>query len=117
MFRLAAIVLVLLILLPPIMPRTISTALPSLSGTSEVWAQTNRTDLMQQSDHKRRAAATKKTEPEPVQQQEAGIIPLEADAGGGDYAILAVLVASLVILAFVAACGKKIRFRSRRRTR
>jgi len=107
MFRLTATSLILMFLLPAV--------LSSLSGPSEAWAQADRTDLMQQSDHKQRA--TKQAKPEPVEQQTAGVIPIEANAGDGDYVVLALLVASVVILAFVAACGKKIRFKSRPRYR
>ena len=101
MLRLTAISLIFLFLLPAV--------LSTLSGASEAWAQANQTDLMQQSDHKRRAA--KQAKPEPVQQQAAGIVPLETGAGDGDYLIMAILVGSVVILAFVAARGKRIRFR------
>jgi hypothetical protein len=64
---------------------------------------------MQQSDHKQRAA--KKSKPEPSQPQAAGVVPLEADPGDGDYLVMVILVASVVILALVATRGKRIRFR------
>jgi len=115
MFRLTAISLILILLLPAIMLWTMPAGLSSLSGPSQAWAQAGKTDLMQQSDHKRRA--TNQAKPEPVQQQTAGIIPIDANTGNGDYVVLGILVASVVVLAFVAACGKKIRFKSRPRTR
>jgi len=107
MLRLTAISLIVILLLPA--------GLSFLSGPSQAWAQAGKTDLMQQSDHKRRA--TNQTKPEPVQQQTAGVIPIDANTGNGDYVVLGLLVASVVVLAFVAACGKKIRFKSRPRTR
>jgi hypothetical protein len=70
---------------------------------------------MQQSDYKRRSANQAKSAP--AQQQAAGIVPVDADTGNGDYLVLAFLVVSIVILAFVAARGKGIRFRSGSRTR
>ena len=111
MLRIIAAILILTLLLPTIMPA----ALSCLSGSSEALAQAGKTDLMQQSDHKRRA--TKQAKPEPVQQQTAGVVPIEADTGNEDYVVLGVLVASVVILAFVAKCGRKLRLKSRRRTR
>jgi hypothetical protein len=115
MLRIIRIVLLLIFLMPVIMPITMPAVLSSLSGSSEAWAQTGRTDLMQQSDHKRRATNQKK--PKPVQQQTAGVIPVEANAKDGDYVVLGILVASVVILAFIATRGRKIRFKSRSRTR
>ena len=101
MFRLAAISLVLVFLLPAI--------LSSLSGPSKAWAQADRTDLMQQSDHKRRT--TNQTKPEPVEQQMAGVVPSEAGAGDEDYLVLGILVASVVILGFIATRGKRFSLR------
>jgi len=115
MFRLTSMILISMLLLPAIIPVALCPGVPvvlsSLSWQSEAWAQTDRTDLMQQSDHKRRA--TNQAKPEPVQQQTAGVIPIEADVEDGDYVVLAILAASVVILAFIATRGKKIRFRSR----
>jgi len=115
MFRLTAIILILMFFLPAIIPWTIPAVLSSLSGPSEAWAQTDQTELMQQSDYKRRAA--KQGKPEPGQQQTAGVIPVETGARDGDYVVLAILVASVVILAFVAARGKGSRSKSRYRPR
>jgi len=109
MFRLTAISLIFLFLLPAILPWSMPAIVSSLSGPSEAWAQADRTDLMQQSDHKRRAQ--NRTKPEPVQQQMAGVAPSEAEAGDEDYLVLVILVASVVILAFVATRGKKFRLR------
>jgi len=115
MFRLTATSSILILLVLTIMPWTMPSVLSSLSGMSEAWAQAGKADLMQQSDHKQRA--NKQAKPEPVEQQTAGVIPIEANAGDGDYVVLAILVASVVVLAFVAACGKKVRFKSRPRAR
>ena len=108
MLRLTAIILISIFLLPTIMPWSMPAVLSSLSSPSEAWAQANRKDLMQQSDHRRRA--TNQTKPEPVKQQAAGVVPLGADADDGDYLVLAILIGSFVILALVATRGKRIRF-------
>jgi hypothetical protein len=117
MFRLTVMTLILVLFLPALMPLVLPVdmpaVLPSPWGPSEAWAQVNSTALMQQSDHKRRAA--NKTKPEPVQQQAAGVVPIEAGTGNGDYVILAILVISGMVLAFVAARKRKIRSRSRTR--
>ncbi len=109
MLRLTAISLIFLFLLPAVMPWSMPVVLSSLSGPSEAWAQADRTDLMQQSDHTRRTK--NRTKPEPVQQQMAGVVPSEAGADDEDYLVLVILVASVVILAFVATRGKKFRLR------
>jgi len=110
---LAFVFLLTAMMLPAIMPRTMPVTLSSLSGPSEAWAQANRTDHMQQSDYKRRVANQKK--PEPVKQQMAGVLPSESAADTEDYLVLVILIASVVILAFIASRGTKSRSRSRPR--
>jgi hypothetical protein len=105
MLRIIVIGLISLIMLPA--------AILSLSDSPEAWAQSDRTDLMQQSDHKSRS--TTQAEDEPVKQQAAGIVPLENGTGDGDYLVLALLVASVVIMAFVASRKSGPRRKSRRR--
>jgi hypothetical protein len=119
MFRITGIILISILLLPAITPIALPFAIPDLPlplwRTPEAWAQADKTDLMQQSDHKRRAANQAKAEP--VRQQAAGVIPIEANSGDGDYLVLAILVGSILILAFLASRRKKIRFKPRSRTR
>ena len=110
MLRLIAIIFIFVLLLPAIVPRTLPAMLTAVAGRSEAWAQANRTELMQQSDHKRRSTQQKATEP--VEQQMAGVVTPDGGAGGEDYAVLAILVASVAILAFVASRRKKTRLRS-----
>ncbi len=100
MLRFTAISLIFIFLLPAIIP---------WSMPAEAWAQASRSDLMQQSDHRRRTANQAK--PEPVKQQTAGVVPLGTGARHGDYLVLAILVGSVVILAFIATRGKRVRFR------
>ena len=109
MLRLIAIVFIFVLLLPALVPQTLPTVLTAMTGRSEAWAQADRTELMQQSDHKRRGTQQKAAEP--VEQQMAGVVTPDGGAGGEDYAVLAILVASVVVLAFVASRRKKTRLR------
>jgi hypothetical protein len=111
MIRFIVLSLVLVLLFPAI----ISAVFHSRPAPSDAWAQAGRTDLMQQSDHKRRAANQQKTKP--AQQQTAGLMPIETGTDNGDYLVLAILVGSILTLTFIATRRKKIRPRSRHRTR
>jgi len=72
-------------------------------------AQTASTELMQQSDHRRRAERAKKAEAEAEDPQIAAFGVPEGTSGNLDFVVLAILAGSIAFLAIIA--------RRRRRTR
>ena len=78
-------------------------------GTAHLRAQPSRTELMQQSHHKKRVDDAQKARTDDKQIAAAGIP--EARTGDYDYVVVAILAASIVILAFVAGKKRHARFR------
>ena len=74
-------------------------------------AKTTGTELMQQSDHHRRVERAKKEEAEAEERQIAAFGMPEAASRDYDYLAFVVLVASIVVLAFVARRKRRTRFR------
>ena len=83
-------------------------ALPSM-GATLANALTAGTELMQQSDHQRRVERAKKAEA--ADRQIAAFGMPEAASRDYDYLAFVVLVASIVVLAFVARRKRRTRFR------
>lgn len=109
MLRLTVFCLVSVFLLPCLATLISQGPVSALTGSAQAWASADQTDLMQQSDHKQRAA--KHTTNGSDEQQMAGVIPPDSGTGNGDYLLLGLLVASLVILAFIASNRKRMRLR------
>jgi hypothetical protein len=101
--------LLLVLVFPAIVPKflTCETALAQTSESSR--SQPDHTELMQQSDHQRRVNERRKARAE--EQNMAALAAPEADTRNGDYVVLAILIASAVVLAFAAGRRKMTRLR------